>query len=236
MISARPRVVETRTQVGHWEGDLLVGNRTTAVVTLVERKTRFLVMAALPGKRTAEALNTAVAAQLGRFPRKPPSFVDMGSGQRDRPPQGPPGEGRYRRLPVRPQQSLATWHQREHQRAATPVLPQIDGLLPARPGHLRSSSRRTQQPAPTSPRVGNTPPSTDSRDCIDTNKGSAPGQADKTVTAKVAGQLHRSARAHAAGHQPPGPCPPAPEPRPGQEPEPSSIRTPSTRLQRQLLH
>ena len=68
MISARPRVVETRTQVGHWEGDLLVGNRTTAVVTLVERKTRFLVMAALPGKRTAEALNTAVAAQLGRFP------------------------------------------------------------------------------------------------------------------------------------------------------------------------
>ena len=69
MISARPRVVETRTQVGHWEGDLLVGNRTTAVVTLVEPKTRFLVMAALPANRTAEALNTAVAAQLGRFPK-----------------------------------------------------------------------------------------------------------------------------------------------------------------------
>ena len=59
LISARPGVVETREEAGHWEGDLLVGNRVTAVATLVEPKTRYLILAALPGSRTAEALNNA---------------------------------------------------------------------------------------------------------------------------------------------------------------------------------
>ena len=68
LISARPGVVETREEAGHWEGDLLVGNRVTAVATLVERKTRYLILAALPGTCTAEALNNAIAAQLGTFP------------------------------------------------------------------------------------------------------------------------------------------------------------------------
>ena len=68
LISARPGVVETREEAGHWEGDLLVGNRVTAVATLVERKTRYLILAALPGSRTAEALNNAIAAQLEAFP------------------------------------------------------------------------------------------------------------------------------------------------------------------------
>ena len=68
LISARPGVVETREEAGHWEGDLLVGNRVTAVATLVEPKTRYLILAALPGSRTAEALNNAIAAQLEAFP------------------------------------------------------------------------------------------------------------------------------------------------------------------------
>lgn len=68
MISARPRAVETRHEAGHWEGDLLVGHRTTAVATLVERKTQFLILAALPGNHTAKALNDALAAHLGALP------------------------------------------------------------------------------------------------------------------------------------------------------------------------
>ena len=71
LISARPGVVETREEAGHWEGDLLVGNRVTAVATLVEPKTRYLILAALPGSRTAEALNNAIAAQLEAFPPTP---------------------------------------------------------------------------------------------------------------------------------------------------------------------
>ena len=45
-----------------------MGNRVTAVATLVEPKTRYLILAALPGSRTAEALNNAIAAQLEALP------------------------------------------------------------------------------------------------------------------------------------------------------------------------
>jgi transposase, IS30 family len=45
MIGARPADVETRSSVGHWEGDLINGARETGnIVTLVERKTRFTLV------------------------------------------------------------------------------------------------------------------------------------------------------------------------------------------------
>jgi transposase, IS30 family len=73
MISERPPEVEDRAVPGHWEGDLLMGGRTSAIATLVERQTRYCQLVALPDGSGAvevcEALEqsiTTLPAQLRR--------------------------------------------------------------------------------------------------------------------------------------------------------------------------
>ena len=67
-ISERPPEVEDRAVPGHWEGDLLVGKANrSAVGTLVERSTRFVMVLRLEA-RTAEAVRDAMTRQVLTLP------------------------------------------------------------------------------------------------------------------------------------------------------------------------
>ncbi|PFG33921.1 IS30 family transposase [Sanguibacter antarcticus] len=68
-ISQRPADVEGRTIPGHWEGDLIIGAGSgSAVATLVERTTRYVVLGHLPIERTADAVRDSVITALQGMP------------------------------------------------------------------------------------------------------------------------------------------------------------------------
>jgi len=68
MISERPAAVEDRAVPGHWEGDLIMGKRQTAIGTLVERWSRYVMLFPLPHGHTANAVRIALEATVQRLP------------------------------------------------------------------------------------------------------------------------------------------------------------------------
>jgi IS30 family transposase len=69
MLSARPAEATDRAVPGHWEGDLITGhNNKTAIGTLVERSTRYVMLLYLPGDHGAEAVRDAMLATIPTLP------------------------------------------------------------------------------------------------------------------------------------------------------------------------
>lgn len=69
MISQRPAEVEDRAVPGHWEGDLIVGkNNKSAIGTLVERATRYVMLLHLPDGYGAEAVRDAMTETVKTLP------------------------------------------------------------------------------------------------------------------------------------------------------------------------
>lgn len=69
-IDERPKHIETRKEIGHWEGDLIVGKGQTSVVgTLVERATRYTIIVPLISRKS-KYVATQFANALLQMPEK----------------------------------------------------------------------------------------------------------------------------------------------------------------------
>lgn len=66
-IALRPKHIENRKEIGHWEGDLVIGKaQKSAIGTIVERKSRYTLIIPLKN-RTTKVVTRAFAKELNRF-------------------------------------------------------------------------------------------------------------------------------------------------------------------------
>ncbi len=68
-ISERPPSVEDRAVPGHWEGDLIFGTNNSQIATLVERHTRYVMLATVNSKDTETVIN-ALIKHSHKLPRE----------------------------------------------------------------------------------------------------------------------------------------------------------------------
>lgn len=70
LISDRPSEIEDRAVPGHWEGDLILGRlEQSAIATLVERQTRYVMLLAVGRDKTSSHVCSLIAKKIKRLPK-----------------------------------------------------------------------------------------------------------------------------------------------------------------------
>ncbi|WP_196161829.1 IS30 family transposase, partial [Reinekea sp. G2M2-21] len=78
-IDERPSIVDRRSRIGDWEGDTVMGKgRKSALLTMVERKTLYTIIARLTGKQADLLADAAIAAMAGLKDRIKTITLDNG--------------------------------------------------------------------------------------------------------------------------------------------------------------
>ena len=156
MISERPPEVADRAVPGHWEGDLLMGTRDTAIATLVERQTRYCQLVALPEGTNAEPVCEALKQSIVTLPVQLRRSLTWDQGKEMAAAPTVQHRDRRRGLLLRSPQPVAARVQREHQRPPSPVLPERQEPRRRDPGRARRGRPQTQRPTPPNARVPDT--------------------------------------------------------------------------------
>ena len=147
-ISERPASVEDRAIPGHWEGDLIAGSKNSFIATLLERQSRYVMLAKVANKDT-QSVVSALIKQSKRLPKELYKSLtwDRGKELADHPRLT--DGNRRRRLFLRSPRPVATRIKRKYQSAycvnifrGGPTWPSIPKLNLAR---LHDSSTNGQE-------------------------------------------------------------------------------------------
>src|SRR6476660_6824010 len=139
---------------GHWEGDLITGEYNgSAIGTLVERTTRFVMLLHLPGAHTADAVRDALIRSIGTLPAQIRRSLTWDQGKE---------MARHLEftmaadMPVffcDPHRPVAAWLEREHQRSPASVLSEEHESVDSHRGGPRHRRRGTQCATAKNPRL-----------------------------------------------------------------------------------
>jgi IS30 family transposase len=153
-ISERPAEADDRAVPGHWEGDLIIGaNSASAIGTLVERTTGFVMLLHLPEDHTAATVAEAMSAKIPQVPEILRRSLTWDQGKEM---ALHTAITEATGLPIYFCDPHSPWQRgtnEKHQRITSPVLPQGHRPVPPRPRHPRQRRRRTQRPTPQTPQL-----------------------------------------------------------------------------------
>jgi len=124
LLCDRPAEASDRAVLGHWEGDLILGKvGRSAICTLVERQTRFVLLFQLGESHSAERVRAALTEQIGTLPEQLRSTLTWDRGKEMAEHVRLQRRHRNAGVLLRPAQPLAAGDEREHQRSPSAVLP-----------------------------------------------------------------------------------------------------------------